>query len=239
MSLQSKWEEQASEWIAWARADGHDAYWRFHREQFFRLLPSPGRLTLDIGCGEGRVARDLKGLGHTVIAIDGSPSMVAAARALDPAMDVRHADAAALPLDDACADLAIAFMSLQDIDDMRGAVREIGRVLEPGARLCMAIVHPINSAGRFTGEVAEAPFVINGSYLEERTYADSVARSGLPMTFHSRHRPLEAYSLALEQAGFLIEGLREPSIPSEAVASGRGRRWQRVPLFLHLRARHM
>lgn len=239
MSLQGKWEEHAAEWIAWAQADGHDAYWRFHRDQFFTLLPPPGRLTLDIGCGEGRVSRDLKRLGHEVVAIDGSPSMVAAARAGDPGMDVRHADAAALPLDDASADLAIAFMSPQDIDNMAAAMGEIGRVLEPGGRLCMAIVHPINSAGRFTSEDADAPFVIKGSYLEEHGYADTVERDGLPMTFHSRHRPLEAYFRALERAGLLVEALREPPVPDHAVATGRGRRWQRVPLFLHLRARRM
>jgi ubiquinone/menaquinone biosynthesis C-methylase UbiE len=94
-------------------------------------LPSPGRQTLDIGCGEGRLARDLKELGHRVVGIDSSPSMVAAAREFDPSMDVRLADAAALPFDDACADLAIAFMSLQDIDDMPAALREAARVLEP------------------------------------------------------------------------------------------------------------
>jgi 2-polyprenyl-3-methyl-5-hydroxy-6-metoxy-1,4-benzoquinol methylase len=58
-------------------------------------LPSPGRLTLDIGCGEGRLARDLKELGHHVAGIDSSPSLVAAAREFDPSMDVRLADAAA------------------------------------------------------------------------------------------------------------------------------------------------
>ena len=154
-------------------------------------------------------------------------------------MDVRLADAAGLRLADACADLAVAFMSPQDIDDMPGAAKEIARVLEPGGRLCMAIVHPINSAGRFESEEGDAPFVIKGSYLEEFPYADTVERSGLPMTFHSRHRPIEAYFLALEQAGFLVEALREPAVPDHAVATGRGRRWQRVPLFLHLRARRI
>jgi SAM-dependent methyltransferase len=239
MSLQKKWEEQASQWIAWARADGHDAYWRFHREQFFRLVPPPGRLTVDIGCGEGRVARDLKRLGHNVIAIDGSPSLVAAARESDPVMDVRLADATALPLEDVCADLAIAFMSPQDIDAMSAAIREIGRVLEPGGRFCMAIVHPLNSAGRFASNDADAPFIIQSSYLDEFTFADTVERAGLPMTFHSRHRPIETYFLALEQAGFLVEALREPPIPDSALDSDRGRRWQRVPLFLHLRARRV
>jgi hypothetical protein len=57
------------------------------------------------------------------------------------------------------------------------------------------------------------------------------------MTFHSQHRPLESYFLALEESGFLIEALREPSVPDLAITSESGRRWQRLPLFLHLRAR--
>jgi ubiquinone/menaquinone biosynthesis C-methylase UbiE len=136
------WEAEARQWIQWAPTPGHDSYWRFHRDQFLRLLLPPGRQTLDIGCGEGRLARDLKELGHRIVGIDSSPSLVAAAREFDPSMDVRLADAAALPLDDACADLAVAFMSLQDIDGMPAAIQEAARVLAPGGRFCLAIVHP-------------------------------------------------------------------------------------------------
>src|SRR4051812_6530440 len=179
------WEAEARQWIQWARTPGHDSYWRFHRDQFLRLLPPPGRQTLDIGCGEGRLARDLKELGHHVAGIDSSPSLVAAAREFDPSMDVRLADAAALPLDDACADLAVAFMSLQDIDEMPAAVREAARVLEPGGRFCLAIVHPINSAGSFEQATADGHFVIKGDYLRAFHYADAVERDGLAMTFNS------------------------------------------------------
>jgi 2-polyprenyl-3-methyl-5-hydroxy-6-metoxy-1,4-benzoquinol methylase len=73
MHLRDSWEAQASQWLQWARAPGHDSYWRFHRDQFLHLLPPPGRRTVDIGCGEGRLTRDLKELGHDVIAIDSSP----------------------------------------------------------------------------------------------------------------------------------------------------------------------
>lgn len=152
-------------------------------------------------------------------------------------MDIRLANAAALPLDDASMDLAIAFMSLQDVDDMAAAVREVARILEPGGRFCMAIVHPINSAGRFESEAADAPFVIKGDYLHAFDYADAIERDGLAMTFHSRHRPLESYFLALEGTGLIVETLREPRVPDHVVKTGRGRRWQRLPLFLHLRAR--
>jgi SAM-dependent methyltransferase len=235
--LKDSWEAHAQQWITWARAPGHDSYWRHHRDQFLRIVPPPGRCTVDIGCGEGRLARDLKKIGHRVIAVDASPSLAAAAREADPAMDIRLADAASLPLADASADVAIAFMSMQDIDAMPTAIREAARVLEPGGRLCMAIVHPMNSAGRFADRTADAPFVIKGDYLSEFPYADTIERNGLTMTFSSRHLPLESYSIALEEAGFLIEALREPRVPDHAVVSEVDRRWQRLPLFLHLRAR--
>jgi SAM-dependent methyltransferase len=237
MDLRDKWEAQASHWIQWARAPGHDSYWQFHRDQFLDLLPPPGRRTVDIGCGEGRLTRDLRQLGHRVIGIDASPSLLAAAREVDPSMDFCLADAAALPLADAVADLAVAFMSLHDIEVMPAAIREVARILEPGGRLCLAIVHPINSAGSFEQKTATAPFVIKGDYLRAFNYADRVERDGLTMTFHSQHRPLEAYFIALEQVGLLVEALREPSVPECAIASEASRRWQRVPLFLHLRAR--
>jgi SAM-dependent methyltransferase len=237
MGLSQSWEAHASEWIEWARAAGHDSYWRFHRDQFLRLLPPPGRRTVDIGCGEGRLTRHLKSLGHAVVGIDASPSLVAAARAFDPSMDVRLADAAALPLEDASVDLAVAFMSLHDIDAMSSAVREIVRVLDPCGRLCLAIVHPINSSGHFETSEAHSPFVIKGDYLRAFSYSESIERDGLSMTFHSKHRPLESYFCALEGAGMVVEALREPSVPDHAVSTNAGRRWQRLPLFLHLRAR--
>ncbi|NPU11555.1 class I SAM-dependent methyltransferase [Bradyrhizobium sp. 83012] len=235
MTMRERWEDQAGQWLAWARAPGHDSFWRHHGEQFSRLLPPPGELTLDIGCGEGRLSRQLKSGGHRVIGLDASPSLIAAARQSDPTIAVIRADAASLPLADACADLAIAFMSLQDVDAMPAAVHEAARVLQPGGRLCMAIVHPLNSAGRFAGLAADAPFVIQGSYLDSFTYSDPVERDGLSMTFHSAHRPLQSYFAALEQAGFLIEALREPSTPEAIITRDSSRRWLRVPLFLHLR----
>jgi SAM-dependent methyltransferase len=235
-NLSGSWEAEARQWIQWARAPGHDSYWRFHRDQFLRLLPPPGRQTLDIGCGEGRLARDLKELGHRIIGVDSSPSLVAAARESDPSMDVRLADACALPLDDACTDLAVAFMSLQDMDEMPAAIEEAARVLQPGGRLCLAIVHPINSAGKFEEATADAQFVIKGEYLHAFRYADAVERNGLTITFNSQHRPMEDYFLALEKAGFLVEALREPALPDHCIIVGPGRRWQRIPYFLHLRA---
>jgi ubiquinone/menaquinone biosynthesis C-methylase UbiE len=46
---------------------------------------------------------------------------------------VALADAVRLPLPDDSADLAIAFMSLHDFDDVRAAAAEVARVLAPMA----------------------------------------------------------------------------------------------------------
>ena len=83
VDLRHAWDLEATRWIAWARAPMHDGYWRFHRDQFLELVPEPGRLTLDIGAGEGRLARDLLALGHNVVVIDAVGDMLTAARAAD------------------------------------------------------------------------------------------------------------------------------------------------------------
>ncbi|MFI5283004.1 MAG: class I SAM-dependent methyltransferase, partial [Candidatus Dormibacterales bacterium] len=197
-----------------------------------------GRLTLDVGCGEGRVARDLASQGHRVVGADSSRKLVVAAARAAPTIPTVIADAAALPFADACCDLVVAYMSLQDIDDMPRAVWEIARVLEPGGRLCMAIVHPINSAGCFASEKAEATFEIKGSYFDTVRYTDRIERGGLTMTFSGAHRPLADYFGELESAGFVVEALREVRVDEASAAeASHHKRWLRVPTFLDLRAK--
>lgn len=234
--LREAWKEHAAAFVAWVRKPDHDTYWRYHRDLFFEILPAAGRRTLDLGCGEGRLSRDLKRLGHDIVGVDASETMLAAAREVDPAIETQLADAAALPFPNATFDLVVAFMSLQDVNDFEGAIREAARVLEPGGCFCLAIVHPINSAGQFEGDEPEGAFTIAGSYLDPSYYADNLIRDGLELTFVSAHRPLQAYSEAIAEAGLLIERLREPAVPERAITRPLSRRWQRVPLFLHVRA---
>jgi SAM-dependent methyltransferase len=234
--LSDAWEENAAAWIVWARQPGHDSYWQFHRDLFLELVPPPSGRTLDVGCGEARLSRDLAALGHDIAAVDASPTMLAAARDAAPEMDLHLADAAALPFADGSFGLVVAFMSFQDVDDLDGAIREAARVLVPGGRLCLAIVHPTSSAGSFAVRTATSPFVIDGSYLDESTTDATFERDGLVMRFVSRHRPLETYTGALAANGLLIERLREPALPESGFTGEHSLRWQRIPLFLHLRA---
>ncbi len=82
MGLRDAWESEAANWVAWARTPEHDSYWTFHRDAFPELLPAPRGVTLDIGCGEGRLPRDLKTHGHEVMGIDASPTLIEHAAAV-------------------------------------------------------------------------------------------------------------------------------------------------------------
>jgi SAM-dependent methyltransferase len=232
LTLRGAWEAEARNWIAWARAPGHDSYWLFHRDAFLAGLPPPPARVVDIGCGEGRLVRDLTARAYEVIGVDASETMIAAAREADPEGQYHLADAASVPLPDASADLVTAFMSLHDVDDIDGAVREIARLLVPRGRLRAAVVHPIASAGRFASRDDDAVFEIRGSYLDERSYSDTVERDGLTMTFTSRHRPLERIARAILDAGLLLDHVAEAADTSDPPGS----RWRRLPLFLHLGA---
>jgi hypothetical protein len=83
---------------------------------------------------------------------------------------------------------------------------------------------------------ADAPFVIEGSYLDERRTDATFERDGLAMRFVSRHTPLETYVEELAGRGLLVERLREPKLPETGFNDPTGVRWRRIPLFLHLRA---
>jgi SAM-dependent methyltransferase len=236
--MRDGWEAEAGKWAEFARTPGHDSsHDDINLPALRDLLPEPGRRTLDLGCGEGRLSRFLRSLGHRVAGADASPTMVRLAAGHPDHEPAVVADAAALPLGDAAFDLVVAYMCLHDMDQMPQAVAEAARVLERGGRLCASIPHPVNSAGVFQGRDGDAPFLIEGSYLDAAP-ADWVAeRGGIQLTFHSEHRPIEAYSRALEAAGLLTEAIRETRAPGAIVADNPGqRRWQRIPMFLHLRA---
>lgn len=225
MSLREAWEDEAQDWIRFAREA--DVYaWKFNLPAFLDLVPPSGALTIDAGCGEGRVARLLLERGHQVVGVDSSPTLVDAARAGEPPVDARLCDAADMPFDDCVADLVVSFMTLQSVDDLHAVVAEIGRVLAPGGQLCAAVVHPLNSLEHA------------GDYFTEHRYAWDGGRHGIDMTFHDVHRPLGAYAQGLADAGLAIERLSEPVPGPELIAvHPSSARWTRTPCFLHLAAR--
>ena len=228
------WAAQAETWILWARSED-DSYWHY-RDAFFELLPASGEHTLDVGCGEGRVTRDLRDRGHRVAGVDAVAALVDASRELDPEGEYLVADAADLPFDDDAFDLAVAYNSLMDMDDMDGAVRELFRVLRPRSRFCACVTHPINDAGGFEPDDVGGPFFID-TYRGRRRYDESFERFGRMLRFVGWCYPLEGYTRPLEEAGFVIEAIREPPIPDSRLQEWpRAERRLRIPNFLFIRA---
>jgi SAM-dependent methyltransferase len=209
VSLADAWEHNAADWVAWARAPGHDdVFWDGTWPALLEVLPDSAGLILDVGCGEGRAGRQLLAAGRRVLGIEPSATLARAAATGSPALPVAHADAARLPLADSCIDLAVASMSLQDMDDVESAITETARVLRPGGVFCFAIVHPFDSACD-SGAASAVPFAISRPYLASRRYEDRFDRDGLGITLASMHRPLSAYTTALFRAGLVITDLRE------------------------------
>ncbi|PIB77947.1 class I SAM-dependent methyltransferase [Mycobacterium celatum] len=216
------WSRVAQDWVAWARTPDHDAFWAY-RQSLAVFVGRGGGLALDVGCGEGRVSRELVALGYRVTATDPVQAMVDAAADADSAHGYVVAEASRLPFADASFDLVVAYNMLMDVDDLPGAVREMRRVMWPAARLIASVVHP------FTDAVADTD-----SYFDRRRFEGVEERDGLRMRFAGWSQPLEAYSAALTDTGLAITALREP-VPDPV--DERLERWTRMPLFLWLEAR--
>lgn len=201
------------------------------------LLPSPGRRTIEVGCGEGRVSRFLTANGHHVVGCDGSPGL--ARRACDAGTGVAVADCSTLPFPDAAADFVVCFMVLMDLEALSDAVSELARVVEVGGRIFVAISHPITTSGMFLPGDPNHTFAM-GEYLRPMSHVLSSERfNGQKFEFRMEHRPIEHYSRALEAAGCAIRAIREPAMPPldvETHSADDLSRFGRVPPFLHILA---
>jgi SAM-dependent methyltransferase len=193
---------------------------------------------LEIGCGEGRIARELTTLGYRVTATDAVPAMVKAAIDASSAAVYVAASAARLPFNDGSFDRVVAYNVLMDVEDVPAAVKQMARVLrQPQGEIVISLVHPFADHGRFESDDPEAPLVLTGSYFGRQRFESTFARDGLEMRFAGWSQPLEAYADALAQAGLAITALREPKPDNQQGLAGPIQPWTRWPLFLWLKAR--
>lgn len=95
---------------------------------------------VDLGCGPGHVTHYLAERGVDASGLDLSPRMVEEARALHPGVEFRVGDVTALDAADASWAGAVAFYSLIHLPrpSVAPALREIARVLRPGAPLFLS-----------------------------------------------------------------------------------------------------
>ena len=95
------------------------------------LDPQPGERILDVGCGEGTLSRRIAERGATVLGIDNSPEMIAAARAAG--IDALLLDAADMQFFGEF-DAAFSNATLHWVLEKEQAARAIFRALKPGGR---------------------------------------------------------------------------------------------------------
>lgn len=235
------WEGVAEDWVE--HADTNDYRNNFLLPLTLQMLGDVrARRILDLGCGEGGYARELARRGARVTGVDGSPRLVEVARerTLAGNLDVAYLCANASALDefpDGSFDLVLASMSLMDVEDYAGAVREAHRVLISGGELLMSITHPCFSApvSEWVRDDDGRPrFFAVDRYFERTAWDDFITpRFRAPVL--RRHRPLEDYLGAPLQVGFVLLAFREPSATREDLEkSSRFEYLTRIPYFLFL-----
>jgi SAM-dependent methyltransferase len=164
---------------------------------------------LDIGCGAGRNAVPLAGLGWNVVAVDLSgPMLVAAAertRAERPRGKVSlvMAPMEQLPIASACVDLVIAhgiWNLARSAAQFRAAVREAARVAKPGAGLFVFTfsrttlpegLEPLPGESFVFTEFSGAPqcFLTRDQLIGELGDAGFIPDDSVPLTEHNLPRP--------------------------------------------------
>ena len=229
------WSRVAEEWVAWARKPNHDAFWAYRASLAAFIGRGNGR-ALDVGCGEGRISRELTACGFQVTAVDPVSRLVRAAIEAQSALNYAVASAAELPFENAQFDLIVAYNLLMNLEEVPTALKEFTRVLRPAGQVIISVSHPFVDHGRFASKEMNSPFVVEGRYFGRQRFEGVEERDGLQMHFAGWSQPLETYGMALEEAGLAITSLREP-VPDLDDGRKHIAPWLRMPLFLWLKAR--
>jgi len=95
------------------------------------LDPKPGERILDLGCGDGVLAKKLADMGCRVVGVDTSPDMINAAKELG--IDARLLDGEALDIEEEF-DGVMSNAALHWMPDQYAVVRGVWRALKPGGR---------------------------------------------------------------------------------------------------------
>jgi SAM-dependent methyltransferase len=208
-----RWDAGAAWWQR-EYTDGADVE---YEEQIIPLVVEHLRGTprvLDVGCGEGQVARQLAAAGVDVIGFDPSGAQIARAQERGGGPRYARASAEQLPVADGSIDAVLACLSFEHVADLPAAVREVARVLVPGGRLLLLVGHPLLQApgsGWIDDKILDERYWRIGEYLREHSVVDEVAPG---VAFEFIHRPVHAYLNTLASCGLLVDHMDEPAPPA-------------------------
>ena len=240
MSDEDLWEENAGWW-----QDGFTAGADAEYEE--QILPAAAehlagcRRVLDVGTGEGQVARlAAAGGADVVVGVDPTLAQVVVARERGGGPSYARAGAADLPFPDRSFDAVVACLVFEHIEDVDAALAEVGRVLVPGGRFLFFLNHPLlqtPGSGWIDDQILDPPeqYWRIGPYLVEDSSLEEVEK-GVFIPFI--HRPLSRYVNAMISAGLVIERMDEPAPPPGFLA--RAAEYEdaaTIPRLLVLRAR--
>ena len=235
------WEGHASWWIE-GFTEGADPE---YEDQIIPLAVAEqggADRVLDLGCGDGQIARALASSGVSVVGVDPTTNQidVAAERAGGPVF--AQAGAAVLPFSDGAVDGVIACLVFEHIDDVDAAIGEVSRVLRPGGRFTFMLNHPLlqtPGSGWIDDHMVDPPeqYWRIGPYLVE---AETVEQVELGVHIRFLHRPLSRYLNALAAVGLVLERMDEPAPPERFLAQAPEYfDAATVPRLLHLRLRRL
>ncbi len=214
------WAADTADWWQREFTDGVDPE---YTEQIIPIiveqLGGSGRV-LDVGTGEGQVARALRASGDEVLGIDPIAEMVREAANRPPGIPVAQAGAAALPFADASFDAALACLVFEHIDDVDGAIADVARVLRPGGTFLFLLNHPLlqtPDSGWIDDQILEPPeqYWRIGPYLIEQATIEEVQKN---VFIRFIHRPLSRYVNALAANGLMLMEMIEPAPPEGFLA---------------------
>lgn len=177
-----------------------------------RVQPLAGCRVLDLGCGEGYVARQIQAAGAaSVLGVDLSQGMIDQARAEEQrnpqGIVFQQGDASALPdLPDDAFDRVVAVFLFNYVETsvMTDVMQRVRACLAPGGRFVFTVPHPSFAFMRSE----EPPFFFKregAGYFSARdqTLEGSIwRRDGVSVPVRCVHKPLEAYFEALRTAGW-------------------------------------
>ena len=221
MQRGSFWE-QHSEWWQRTFTEGADAEYEQQILPLVERVLSGAQRVLDVGCGEGQVARRVARLGADVVGTDPSLSQVRAARERGGSPRFVQARAEHLPCMTAAFDAVLICLALEHVDPFEPAISEVARVLVPGGRFLLLLTHPLLQApgsGWVEDKASGESYWRVGAYLQDDVAIDEVAPG---VYFEFAHRALSRYVHAMGEAGLLIEDMIEPAPPRQVLVETGG-----------------